>query len=334
MELKTIAFDVMGSDNGLIPAVDAAIKLLGERKDLKIIFVGDEIQLKEALAAKKYDQNRVEIVHTTQVIEMTDGIMDVRRKKDSSMVKAIELVAEGKADAITTGGATAPFIAGCQFILKPLEGINKTAFMPVIPTILPKKVTMLLDVGANIEIKGIDLEKYALMATAYAKAVLGIQSPEVALLNIGEEKSKGLDFHREAYELMKNNPKLNFMGNIESRYITNGIVDIIVTDGYGGNLALKSFEGMGKNLLTEIKKAITKTLFRKLAALRLRKAFKEVANKFDYKNYAGAILLGVSKIAFKSHGSSDAQSFFATLRMTYEAITNDVINKVKSAIGE
>ncbi|WP_100255215.1 phosphate acyltransferase PlsX [Spiroplasma clarkii] len=332
--MKTIAFDVMGSDNGLIPAVDAAIKLLSERKDLKIIFVGDEEQLKAKLATKKYDKNRVEVINTTQVIEMTDGIMDIRRKKDSSMVKALELVRDGQADAITTGGATAPFIAGCQFILKPLDGISKTAFMPVIPTINANRQTMLLDVGANIEIKGEDLEKYAIMASAYAKAVLGVDRPEVALLNIGEEKSKGLDFHREAYQLMANNKNLSFVGNIESRYITNGLVDIIISDGYGGNLALKSFEGMGKNLLSEIKAALTKNIWRKIAALSLRKAFKEVANKFDYKNYAGAILLGVSKIAFKSHGSSDTQSFFATLRMTYEAITNDVITKMKSAIGD
>ncbi|QEH62171.1 glycerol-3-phosphate acyltransferase PlsX [Spiroplasma chinense] len=334
MEFKTIAFDVMGSDKGLIPAVDAAIKLLGERKDLKIIFVGDEAELRKALTKKKYNPEQVEFLNTTQVIEMTDGIMDIRRKKDSSMVRAIELVNEGKADAITTGGATAPFIAGCHFILKEIEGIERPAFMPVIPTIVKDKVTLLLDVGANLECSAEDIEKFAIMANAYAKAIRGIENPNIALLNLGEEKSKGTEMHKEAYKLLSENKSLNFTGNIESRYLASGLVDIIVTDGFAGNMVLKAVEGMGKNLLSEIKAAITKNLFRKLAALRLRKAFKEVGAKFDYKNHAGAILLGANKIAFKSHGSSDAVSFYATLSMTYNAINNDVLNKIKKVLKE
>lgn len=332
MELKTIAFDVMGSDNGLIPAVDAAIKLLYERNDLKIIFVGNEIEINKLLKTKKYDKKRIEIFNTTEVIEMTDGIMDIRRKKDSSMVKAIELVKDGKADAVVTGGATAPFIAGCVFILKTLEGVNKTAFMPVIPTVKTGTVVLLLDAGANSENSGADLEKFASMANAYAKVILGLPTPKIGLLNVGEEKTKGLDYHREAYELMSKNSSLNFVGNVESRELASGDVDILVSDGLTGNITLKAVEGMAKNLMKEIKAAITKTFFRKLKALGLRKAFKEVAAKFDYKNHAGAILLGLNNIAFKSHGSSDTQSFHATLRMTYEAIKNDVINKIKSAL--
>ncbi|WP_339020569.1 phosphate acyltransferase PlsX [Spiroplasma endosymbiont of Atherix ibis] len=334
MEYKKIAFDVMGSDNGLIPAVDAAIKLLGEQKDLKIIFVGNEIELKKALSLKKYNPDQVEIINTTEVIEMTDGIMDIRRKKNSSMVKALELVKEGKADGITTGGATAPFIAGCHFIIKKLEGIERPGFMPVIPTLVKGKITLLLDVGANLECDPEDLVNFAIMATAYSKAVNSVEDPKVALLNIGEEKSKGLELNKQTYKLLEENKDINFVGNIESRYLANGIVDIIVTDGYTGNIALKAAEGMGKALLNEIKSAITKTLFRKLAALRLKKAFKEVKAKFDYKNHAGAILLGANGIAFKSHGSSDKIAFYATLKMTYNAIKNDVVNKVKKALTE
>ncbi|AUB31940.1 phosphate acyltransferase PlsX [Spiroplasma floricola] len=334
MEYKKIAFDVMGSDNGLIPAVDAAIKLLGEQKDLKIIFVGNETELNKALSSKKYNPDQVEIVNTTEVIEMTDGIMDIRRKKNSSMVKALELVNEGKADGITTGGATAPFIAGCHFIIKKLDGIERPGFMPVIPTLVKGKITLLLDVGANLECDPEDLVNFAIMATAYSKAVNGVKEPKVALLNIGEEKSKGLELHKQTYKLLEENKDINFVGNIESRYLANGIVDIIVTDGYTGNIALKAAEGMGKALLSEIKSAITKTLFRKLAALRLKRAFKEVRAKFDYKNHAGAILLGANGIAFKSHGSSDKIAFYATLKMTYNAIKNDVVNKVKKALAE
>ncbi len=332
MEFKTIAFDVMGSDNGLIPAVDAAIKLLGEQKGLKIIFVGDEKEIKSCLHKKKYNHDQVEIFNTTEVIDMKGDIMDIRRKKDSSMVKALELVRDNKADAVTTGGATAPFIAGCHFILGKIKGIERPGFMPVIPTIIKDKVTLLIDVGANLECDPEDIEKFAIMATAYSKSVRDVDSPKVALLNIGEEESKGFDMHKKAYKLLKGNKDLNFIGNIEPRYLTSGIADIIVSDGYSGNVALKSIEGIGKMLLTEIKSAITKTLWRKMAALRLKKAFKEVSVKFDYKNHAGAILLGAKKIAFKSHGSSDKKSFYATLRMTYEAIENDVLNKMTKAL--
>ncbi|WP_342275239.1 phosphate acyltransferase PlsX [Spiroplasma endosymbiont of Cantharis lateralis] len=332
MDYKVIAFDVMGSDNGLIPAVDAAIKLLGEQKDLKIIFVGNEENLKKELSSKKYNHDQVEILNTSEVIEMTDGIMDIRRKKDSSMVKALELVKDGKAHAITTGGATAPFVAGCHFILKKLDGIERPGFMPVIPTLVKGKITLLLDVGANLECDPEDLVNFAIMATAYSKAVNGVENPEVALLNIGEEKSKGLELHQKAYKLLQENKSLNFVGNIESRYLASGKVDIIVTDGYTGNIALKAAEGMGKSLLTEIKSALTKNIFRKLAALRLHKAFKEVSAKFDYKNHAGAIILGAKNIAFKSHGSSDKIAFYATLKMTYNAIKNDVVKKVEKAL--
>ncbi|AKX33856.1 glycerol-3-phosphate acyltransferase PlsX [Spiroplasma litorale] len=334
MDFKTIAFDVMGSDNGINPALEASIQLLKEKKDLKIIFVGNEEEIKKTLTKLKFSSDRIEFLNTTQSIEMTDGILEFRRKKDSSMVRAIELVKEGKADAVTTGGATAPYIAACHFIIKELEGVDRPAFMPVIPTIIKNKVTLLLDVGANLECTPKDLKNFALMASAYSKIVNDIKNPLVGLLNIGEEKSKGLELHREAYKVLSDSKQISFYGNIEPRYITSGIVDVVVTDGYTGNVALKSAEGMGKNLLNEIKTALTKNIFRKLAALRLRKAFKEVSAKFDYKNHAGALLIGLNKIAFKSHGSSDKRSFYATLKMTYNAISNDVVNKLKEALKD
>ncbi|ASP27962.1 glycerol-3-phosphate acyltransferase PlsX [Spiroplasma corruscae] len=329
---KIIAFDVMGSDNGLIPAIEATVQILKEINDLKVILVGDQEEIKKILQNLKYNSDRIEIVNTTQVINMNDGILEFRRKKDSSMVRAIELVNEDKADAIVTGGATAPFIAASHFILKEMKGVSRPAFMPVIPTIIKDKVTLLLDVGANIECDINDLTTFAILASAYSKVINKINEPLVGLLNVGEEKTKGQELHKETYVELEKNKKINFYGNIEARYITSGYVDIIVTDGYSGNIALKSAEGMGKNLLNEIKSALTKNIFRKLAALRLRKAFKEVSAKFDYKNHSGALLIGLNKIAFKSHGSSDKRSFYGTLKMTYNAIKNDVVNKLKEVL--
>ncbi|WP_338971486.1 phosphate acyltransferase PlsX [Spiroplasma endosymbiont of Panorpa germanica] len=335
--MKTIAFDVMGSDLGVQPAIGAAMKILNEKPDLKIIFVGNEVEiegeLKKQKLAKKLE-SRYEIFPTSEVINMTDGILEIRRKKDSSMARAIELVEKDQARAIVTGGSTASFIAGCHFILKEFEGVKRPGFMPTIPTVINDKVVLLLDVGANVENDPEDLIDFAIMATAYLQSTKGIKEPSVALLNIGEEKSKGKDLQLQTYKLLSENKKINFCGNIEPREIISGDVDIIVTDGFTGNIALKSIEGMGKKLLSEIKKAVTKGFFRKIAALSLKPAFKEVASKFDYKNHAGAILLGINKIAFKSHGSSDLRSFHATLRMTYEAIENDVDNKLRKSLKE
>ncbi|AOG60713.1 glycerol-3-phosphate acyltransferase PlsX [Spiroplasma helicoides] len=332
MEYIKIAFDVMGSDKGLVPAIDAALRLISEKKDLKIILVGLQKDIKKELSKRKYNHEQIEIHNATEVIEMVDGIMDIRRKKDSSMVRSLEIVRDGIADGVTSGGATAPFIAGCIFILKRIEGIERPAFMPVMPTIIKDKVVLLLDAGANLECDADDILKFAIMASSYSKSVKGVESPKVALLNVGEEESKGLEFHKESYKVLKNNKNIEFIGNLEPRYMCSGIADIVVTDGYTGNIALKAIEGIGKNLLSEIKVALTKNLWRKLAALRLRKAFKEVSHKFDYRNHAGAIVLGVDKIAFKSHGSSDKVAFYASLKMTYDAIKNDVLNKVKAAL--
>ncbi|AHI54055.1 glycerol-3-phosphate acyltransferase PlsX [Spiroplasma sabaudiense Ar-1343] len=335
--MKTIAFDVMGSDLGVKPAIGAAIKILTEKKDLKIILVGNQDEIQNELdcngKAKKV-ADRYEIFPTTETIKMTDGILEIRRKKNSSMVKALEIVRDDKANGMVTGGSTASFIAGSHFILKEFEGVSRPGFMPTIPTVIKDKIVLLLDVGANIENDPNDLLNFAIMATAYSKSTQGISNPLVGLLNIGEEKSKGKDLQIQTYKLLEESPKINFYGNIEPREIISGDVDIIVTDGFTGNIALKSIEGMGKKLLSEIKKSVTKGFFRKLAALSLKPAFKEVAAKFDYKNHAGAILLGVQKIAFKSHGSSDLRSFHATLRMTYDAISNEIDKKLEILLKE
>lgn len=325
---KIISFDVMGSDNGLQPAIAAAFKLLKLKADLRIIFAGDEALILQEISKYKFNKDQFEIVHASEVIKMTEGPLEIRRKKDSSMVKAVELVSDGKTDAVVTGGSTAAYLAACHFILKEFDQIERPAFMPVMPTIDKNRKVVMLDCGANLENSANDLLNYAIMASIYVKAILKVENPVVKLLNIGEESSKGKEYHREAYKLLANNSKINFKGNIEARYIVSGDCDIIVTDGYTGNIALKSAEGMGMNLFKVIRKALTKNLKRKIASLFLKKGLKEIKDTFDYKNHAGAIVLGVSKTAFKSHGSSDEQSFFATLQMTYEALENNVIENI------
>ncbi|ATQ35386.1 glycerol-3-phosphate acyltransferase PlsX [Mesoplasma entomophilum] len=327
-----IAFDVMGSDNGSLVAIEAASKFIKTKKELYLIFVGDKEQIETSLKKFPIDESRYEILATTEFIDMNGSIMDIRRKKDSSMVKALEALKDNKVDAMITGGNSAAFIAGSHFILGELNGISRPGFMPTLPTAVNNKLTLLLDVGANLEADVEDIIGYAKMANIYSKSVLKIENPSIAQLNIGEEKSKGTLLQKEIYKELEADENINFFGNLESRDILAGKVDIIVTDGYTGNMCLKAFEGASKILMTEIKSQLYKTIFTKLKALTLKKSFNNVSKKFDYKNHSGAILLGVNGIAFKAHGSSDVKSFEATLRMTCDAIENDVLNKIKKEL--
>ncbi|ASZ08986.1 phosphate acetyltransferase PlsX [Mesoplasma chauliocola] len=327
-----IAFDVMGADNGSEVAVQSASEFLKSRKELYLVLVGDKKEIEESLRKFPIDENRFEIFETSEFIDMNGSIMDIRRKKDSSMVRALEMLKDKKVDAMITGGNSAAFIAGSHFILGELNGITRPGFMPTLPTAVDNKLTLLLDVGANLEADIEDIIGYAKMANIYSKNVLKVENPSVAQLNIGEEKSKGTLLQKEIYKELEADKNINFYGNLEARDILAGKVDIIVTDGYTGNMCLKAFEGASKILMTEIKAQLYKTIFTKLKALTLKKSFDNVSKKFDYKNHSGAILLGVDGIAFKAHGSSDVKSFKATLRMTCEAIENDVLNKIKKEI--
>ncbi|AEM68613.1 fatty acid/phospholipid synthesis protein PlsX [Mycoplasma putrefaciens] len=328
-----IAFDVMGSDLGCQTAIQAASEFIKDHNDLFLFLVGDQVQIKDALKTFDITENKYQIIHTTQVIDMNGSILDIRRKKDASIIKTLELVRDQQVDGMLTGGNSAVFIAASHFILGELENIKRPAFMPTMPNI-KDKLTLLLDVGANSENDVDDLVGYAVMANVYAQQILKIKKPTIGLLNIGTEKSKGNELQRQTFNLLTQKKELNFVGNVEARDILTGQVDVIITDGYSGNIALKACEGTAKVLLTEIKKQITSSLFKKICALMLKPAFKKVALKFDYKNHAGAIVLGSNGICFKSHGSSDVQSFKATLRMTLQAVRNDVLNKIKKGLKD
>lgn len=330
-----IAFDVMGADHGVPTAINAAATFLKKHPDLKIIFVGSEKEINKAIADNgNLKIQQYEIFPTTEFIEMNGSILDLRRKKDASIVRALELVKDKKVDGMLTGGNSGAFLGGAHFILGEFKGIERPGFMPTWPTIKPNHLLLFLDAGANNDNTAQDLFNYAKMANIYTKAILKIKSPKIGLLNVGEEDNKGRDVQKEAFKLLRGDSKLNFIGNIEAREMISGQVDIIVTDGFSGNIALKSMEGSLKNLMKVIKESLTKTFMRKIFAGALKSAFKEIGTKFDYKNYAGAILLGVNGIVFKSHGSSDEQAFGATLKMTYDAVKNDVLNKIQKEVEQ
>jgi len=323
-----IAFDVMGSDKGSKFALEAGLKFLSAHDDLELVFYGNETEIKAHLfALKKYkvDPVRYSIVPTSEVIDVHGSILDVRRKKDASIVRALEAVKNNSVDAMLTGGPSAAFIAGAQIIIGNLPGVKRSGFMPTIPSNVDNRVLLLLDAGANLENSPEELLQYAQMATVYSHSVNKIEKPLVGLMNIGEEEGKGKELQKEAYKLLAADKKVNFYGNLEPRELLTGKVDVLVTDGFSGNIALKTAEGAAKSIFREVKNQAKKSIFRKMALVGMIPTFKAIAKKFDYKNHAGAILLGINGIVFKSHGSSDVRSFEATLRMTYQAVKNQVL---------
>lgn len=338
-----IAFDVMGSDNGSKFAVLAALQMIKEFKDLEIILVGEEKEitnhLKESFKDGKFPA-AITIHPAKDVVPMTAGPFEAVRMPNSSMSQAVKLVKEEKADGVLTSGSTAAYLGVCHLILGEIKGIRRPAFMPIMPTLKGGKV-LLLDVGANIENSVDELISFALMAHIYSQTILNIARPSIALLNIGAEENKGPAVTKETYAKLKQmtqtNAKLNFLnfhGNIEPRDVLSGEVDIIVCDGYSGNLVLKSVEGMASLIFTLIKTGFKKNIWTKFVALLALPVFKNVKKTFDYKNTGGAQLIGINGICFKAHGSSDDQAYYSTLKLLREAIKQDVTNKIKTQVAE
>lgn len=337
-----IAFDVMGSDCGNLPAIDAALQVVNEFENVNIVLVGDETEIKtnlQKLLKNKKIPASLTIKRTTQVITMNDGPLAGIRKTDSSMSQAIQLVKKNKVDGILTSGSTAAYLGACHFLLGEITGIKRPAFMPIMPTLIKDKQVLLLDVGANIENTVEDLVNFALMAHTYCQTIKNISRPKIGLLNIGIEENKGPEVIKATYAKLKSltqsNSKLsflNFHGNIEPRNVLSGEVDIIICDGYSGNVVLKSVEGMASLLFTLIKNGYKKNIFTKFVGLLSLGIFKNIKTTFDYKNTGGAQLIGINGIAFKAHGSSDKKSYYSTLKLLIRAIEQDVTNKIAKQI--
>lgn len=339
-----IAFDVMGSDHGSLPAIAAALEVIKEFKNVEICLVGDEKQINGnllILLKNKPLSSRITILATTQVITMNDSPLAGIRMTDSSMNQAIQLVKNKKADGILTSGSTAAYLGACHFLLGEIKGIKRPAFMPIMPTLIKDRQVVLLDVGANIENTVDELINFALMGHIYCQTIQNISRPKIGLLNIGIEESKGPEVTKVTYaklkQLTQKNEKLsflNFQGNIEPRNVLSGDVDIIICDGYSGNIVLKSVEGMASLLFTLIKNGYKKNLWSKFLGLMSIGIFKNIKKTFDYKNTGGAQLIGINGIAFKAHGSSDKKSYYSTLKLLIRAIEQDVTNKIAKQIQE
>ena len=324
-----IALDAMGGDHGPKESVKGAEKALQAFPDLEILLIGDESEI------KKYQTmtERMTIVHTDEVITGDDEpVRAVRRKKNASMVLAAQSVKDKKADACISAGNTGALMAAGLFVVGRIEGIDRPALSPTLPTV-DGKGFVLLDVGANADAKPEHLYQYGLMGSVYAEKVRNIEKPRVGLLNIGTEDKKGNELTKAAFALLKE-ADFNFIGNVEARELLNGVADVVVTDGFTGNMVLKTTEGTAGALFKMMKEAMTADLKSKLAAAVLKPALKELKNQMDYSEYGGAGLFGLKAPVIKAHGSSDANAFYNAIRQARIMVEHRVTETIHETINQ
>ena len=322
----------MGSDRAPKPEIEGAI-LAARQLGIRVLLVGQEEVVRAELDRHRgADRLPIEIVHASEVITMEDkAVQAVRAKRDSSMRVGVRLVREGKAAGFVTAGNTGAAMATAKMVLGAIPGVDRPALAAVFPTALGTGA-MLLDVGANVDCKPNNLEEFAVMGEIYFRAIFGTAKPTVGLLSIGEEESKGNELTRESFQLLKQLP-LNFVGNVEGRDIYNGEVDVIVADGFVGNVALKTSEGVANLVRATLKETLKATITRQVGALLSRSAFAEFKKRLDHTEYGGAPLLGVKGVCIITHGSSNANAIKNALRVAGEFAASGVNERIEKGLA-
>ncbi len=322
-----IIVDAMGGDFAPEAPLKGAAKAVQEL-GVSIVAVGDEEQINQTVRQHNIPMENITVRHASDVIDMDEEATDILRKKpDSSLAIAMNALADGDGDALVSAGATGALLVGGTLIVKRIRGIRR----PAIATVLPSVSTpwMLIDSGANVECRPDMLVQFAAMGSAYMSRVMGVESPRVALVNNGTEPTKGTALQLEAYPLLQQSG-LNFIGNIETRDTTAGVADVVVCDGFTGNVMLKQIEGTAHMVSSMLEEVFFSNLKTKLAALMVKNNLKEFAGKLDYKEYGGAPLLGIQKPVIKAHGSSDEVAIKNAIRQAKICVENDVAQSVES----
>ncbi|NLY67003.1 MAG: phosphate acyltransferase PlsX [Tissierellia bacterium] len=325
-----IIVDGMGGDKGHKEVVKGSVDAVKEL-GVEIIIVGKEDAIEEELKKYDYPNNTIEILNANDVITNDDEpALAIRRKKDSSMVVGLKALTENKGVGFVSCGSTGALLAGGLFIVKRIKGIERAALAAPYPT--TKGMSLLIDSGANVDCKPEYLKQFAIMGSIYCEKVLGYRSPKVGLANIGTEEAKGNTIVKEAYNLLKES-NINFIGNVEARDIPQGVCDVIVCDGFVGNIILKLTEGMAITILSMIKEELTSNFKSKIGALLLKSQFSSLKDKMDYREYGGAPLLGLKQPVIKAHGSSDALAIKNAIRQVKNFVENKVINLIEDDIN-
>src|SRR6202142_3226707 len=329
---SVIALDAMGSDRAPKPEIEGAI-LAARNYGVRVLLVGPEATIRAELdrhpAASRLP---LEIVHASQVITMEDkAVQAVRAKRDSSLRVGLRLVREGRAAGFVTAGNTGAAMATAKMVLGALHGVDRPALAAVFPTAMGA-AAILLDVGANVDCKPHNLKQFAVMGEVYFRSMFGTRRPRVGLLSIGEEETKGNELTREAFHLLKRLP-LNFIGNVEGRDIYSGKVDVIVADGFVGNVALKTSEGVANLVRATLKETLKATITRQVGYLLSRSAFIDFKKRFDHTEYGGAPLLGVKGVCFITHGSSNANAIKNAIRVASEFAERRINDKIEKELA-
>lgn len=322
-----LAIDAMGGDHAPKEIVLGAMEAISEIKDLHITLVGDEKQINPLLT----NRENIDIIHTEEVITGDDEpVRAVRRKKNASLVLAAKEVKEGRADACISAGNTGALMSAGLFVIGRIPGIDRPALSPTLPTI-DGKGFLLLDVGANVDAKPQHLVQYAIMGSIYAENVRSISKPTVGLLNVGTEDGKGNELTKKTFEQLKNAP-INFIGNVEARDLLDGVADVVVTDGFSGNIALKTIEGTASSLFTILKDTMMSSFKTKLGAAILKNDLRGLKGKLDYSEYGGAGLFGLAAPVIKAHGSSKHRAIVSAVKQAKYMVDHNVTNTIKTTV--
>lgn len=332
-----IAIDAFGGDHAPEAVVHGALDAAKEMPDVQLILVGDEGRISNLLEEKTKAIGRlpanVSLHHAPEVISADEEpVRAVRRKKNASMVVAAGMVRDGEADALISAGNTGALMTAGLLVVGRMSGIERPALAPMIPTIDGTGV-LALDLGANMDATPEQLRQYAIMGSIYRNKLHGLPQPRVGLLNVGTEAGKGNETAKAAYPLLEASP-IHFVGNVEARDILNGVCDVLVCDGFAGNVMLKSLEGTASALMKLLKEEFTKTFVRKLAAAALMPGLRSLKDKLDYKEVGAAPMLGLKGIVMKSHGSSDARAIKNAVRQTVQVLSKDVAGTIAAELGK
>lgn len=321
-----IAIDMMGGDDAPGIVLEAVEKAVNDFKDLEIILFGDQNKC-------NINHGRVEVRHCTEAITMEDEpVRAIKRKKNSSMVRMAEAVKSGEADGCVSAGNTGALMSAGLFIVGRIKGVERPALVLTLPTVSGKGFVF-MDVGANADAKAEHLLQYAQLGNIYAQKIRNIEQPSVALLNIGTEAAKGNTLTKKAFNLMEEQQEFHFAGNVEAKVLMDDAADVVVTDGYTGNMILKNLEGVAKSIGKMLKTTLLSNFKNKLAALVLRKDLNELTTKMDYAEYGDSVLLGLNGIVVKAHGSSNAKAFYSAIRQAKVAGELNIVDTMRETVG-
>ncbi len=324
-----IAVDAMGGDSGLRITIPGAVQAAREY-DVDVVFVGEKDKIREEIVRLSADESRLSIADAPDAVGMGDGVFAIRRKKRSSIRVGVQLVKDGLADAFVSMGNTAAVVYASRSILGSLQGVNKPALSLIIPAL--KGHTLLLDVGANANCQPEDLLQFAVMGKVFMEQVMGIQNPRIALMSIGEEEGKGNELTKQAFERLSTAP-LNFIGNLEGKDLYAGKAEVIVSDGFTGNVALKVSEGVVETLFHMARREITKNLFAKIGLFLMKGHLKRIYKRVDYSEYGGAQLLGLNGVCIIGHGRSNANAVKNAVRLARDFVAKRIQEKIREELG-